>query len=120
MPRGLFWGNPEKVEQWLSARPTRNPIIEYLREGFDFGDMYGSTVSILFAIADVLAGIDIELIPTEWQYYQSPFGADIESWEYQAIIAAMRDSGATLENLEHAAKVFERLDRMNRLTGLEY
>lgn len=119
MPRNMDWSNKEKVDRWLSARPTRNPITEYLRDNFDFGDMYGSTVGVLFAIADVLTEIDPGLVPSEWEFRQSPFGADTEDYNYQTIIEAMND-GATVEDLIHAAKVFGRLDRLNRLTGLEY
>lgn len=119
MGKSLDWSNENKVAQWLSARPTRNPIVEYLRDGWDSYDTYGSTLSCLFAIADVLHDIDPNLVPSEWAFRQSPMGADTESWEYQAILEAMQN-GATLEHLEHAAKVFERLDRLNRLTGLEY
>ncbi len=118
MPRNMDWSDKESVERWLSARDTRNPIIEYLRDGFDFGDIHGSTMACLFAIADVLT--EIGTVPESWEFRQSPFGADTESWEYQAILEAMRDEGATLEDLEHAAKVFERLDRLNRLTGKSY
>lgn len=117
--RSNDWSNKEKREMWLSARPTRNPIIEYLRDGFDGYDMYASTVSVLFAIADVLTEIDPGLVPDEWQFQQSPFGADTEAWEYEAIKEAM-NAGATVDDLLHAAKVFGRLDRLNRLTGLEY
>lgn len=119
MARNLDWSNKDAVAQWLSARPTRNPIIEYLRDGWDSGDTYGSTVSVLFAIADVLTELDPALVPADWQFRQSPFGPDTEAWEYEAIHEAMAD-GATVEDLQHAAKVFERLDTMNRLTGLEY
>lgn len=117
--RSNDWTNEQKREMWLSARPTRNPIIEYLRDGWDAYDNYGSTLGCLFAIADVMHDIDPALVPKEWEFRQSPLGADTESWEYNAILEALQN-GATLEHLEHAAKVFERLDRLNRLTGLEY
>lgn len=119
MPRGQFWGNPEKVALWMSARPTRNPIIEALRDGFDDYDMYGSTVGVLFAIADVMTETDGCAVPAEWNFRQSPFGADTEDWNYQAIVSAIAD-GATLEDLEHAGRVFFRLDHLNRLTGIDY
>lgn len=115
----LNWADSKAVERWLSARETRNPVIEYLRDGFDTYDIYGSTVSVLFALADVLTEIDPGLVPEEWEFRQSMGGSDTESWEYQTIHEALQ-AGATTEHLEHAAKVFGRLDRMNRLTGLEY
>ena len=120
MPRNMNWSDTEAVERWLSARPTRNVVIEYLRDGFDFGDMYASTVGVLFAIADVITEIDPALVPSEWEFRQSPFGADTDAPEYQAIIEAMRNDGATLEDIEFAGRVFSRLDSMNRATGLEY
>lgn len=120
MPRNMNWSDQERVALWLSARATRNPITEYLRDGFDFGDCYGSTVTALFAIADVITEIDSALVPSEWEFRQSMAGSDTESSDYQAIIEAMRNEGATLEDLLHAGKVFSRLDRLNRLAGLDY
>lgn len=116
----LDWSNKDAVERWMSARPTRNTIIEYLRDGWDSSDTYGSTLACKFAIADVLTEINSALVPEDWHFQQGLGGSDTESWEYRAIVEAMRDGGATLADLEHAAKVFERLDRINRLTGLEY
>jgi hypothetical protein len=117
--RNANWSNSEAVEVWMSARPTRNPIVEYLRDYFDFGDMHGSTMGALFAIADAMTDLDPDLVPSEWEFRQAAGGSDIEDANYIAITEAMA-AGATVEDLKHAGAVFSRLDSMNRLTGIDY
>lgn len=117
--RSNDWSNNEKVQRWLSARPTRNKVVEYLRDGFDSGDMYGSTISCLFAIADRLSEIAPELVPAEWEFSPAMGGADTEAYDYQTIIEAM-NNGATVEDLLKAGIIFNRLDNLNRSTGIDY
>jgi hypothetical protein len=117
--RNANWSNSEAVAVWMSARPTRNPIIEYLRDYFDFGDMYASTMGALFAIADAMTDLDPDLVPSEWEFRQAAGGSDTEDANYIAITEAMA-AGATVEDLKHAGAVFSRLDSMNRLTGIDY
>lgn len=117
--RSNDWSNKEKVGRWLSARPTRNPVVEYLRDNFDFGSIYGSTLSCLFGIADYLQDYAAELIPADWEYTPAMGGSDTEAWEYEAITEAVA-AGATIQDVLQAGIVFNRLDRLNRLTGLEY
>lgn len=108
-----------KLEQWMSARETRNPVIERMRDSFDGGDPWGSTMEWWFALADVISGIDASQIPSEWEYRQSPMGADTDSWAYQEIISEVCD-GVTLEDLLHAGAVLTRYASMLKLAGMDY
>ena len=117
--RSNDWSNTAKVEQWLKARPTRNKVLEYIRDNFDTGDMHGSTMAALFGVADVLLVDAPELIPAEWEFSPSPFGADTDAYEYQTIREAMAD-GATIEDVLKAGVILNRLDSLNRHTGINY
>lgn len=107
------------LETWLAARPTRNPIIERMRDSFDGGDAWGSTMEWWFALADVITGIDASRIPSEWEYRQSPMGADIDSYAYQEIIAVVCD-GATIDDLLHAGEILTRYAAQLKLEGMDY
>lgn len=111
------WTDTEAIAIWLSARPTRNPILEVMRDTFDGGDAYGSTLMWHFAIADVVFEI-VGRTPAHWEFTPSPLGADTDSYEYQTIIGA--DVGATLETLIHAGNVLERYAGQLRLAGEDY
>ena len=109
-----------ELDRWLSARPTRNPILETMRDTFDGSDAWGSVAAWHFAIADVISEIDPDQVPEEWQYRQSPFGVDTEAYEYDQIIETMRDEGATLDDLIHAGNVLHRYAIQLKLAGLDY
>jgi hypothetical protein len=81
--------------------------------------MYGSTLACLFAIADYLQDHAPELIPSEWEYRPAMGGSETEAYEYEAIGWAV-ESGATIQDVLKAGVIFNRIDRLNRLTGLEY
>jgi hypothetical protein len=112
--------NAEKQAQWLSARPTRNPIIERMRDSFDGGDPWGSTMEWWFAIADVITEIDPTQVPSDWKFRQALFGADTEAFAYQEIIETMRDDGATLEDLISAGNILTRYASLLKLNGQDY
>jgi hypothetical protein len=58
----------EKLEQWMSARGTRNPVIEVFRSfGYDPYDPWGSTVEAQFQICYTLMRGGAE-IPAAWQF----------------------------------------------------
>lgn len=109
-----------KLEQWMSARKTRNPIIETMRDSFDGGDPWGSTMEWWFAIADVITEIDPSQVPSAWEFRQSPFGANTDSYAYQEIIDTMRDEGAVLEDLLNAGNVLTRYATQLKLAGMDY
>lgn len=117
--RSNDWSNNEKVQRWLSARPTRNKVMEVLRETFDSGDMFGSTLMALFAVADVLQEDAPELIPDDWEYRPAMGGADTDDYNYQAIRELLEED-ATIEDVLAAGIVLARLDSLNRSTGLSY
>lgn len=108
------------LEQWLAARPTRNPIIERMRDTFDGGDAWGSTMGWWFAIADVVTEIDPSQVPSEWEFRQSPMGSNTEAYEYQEILETMRDDGATLEDLLDAGNILTRYAAQLKLAGMDY
>lgn len=116
----IDWTNESKVKVWLSARPTRNPVLETMRDSFDGGDAWGSVMEWWFALADVITDIDATQIPSEWEFRQSPFGADTEAYAYNAILETMRDDGVTLETLLHAGKVLTRYAAQLKLAGKDY
>ncbi len=49
------------------------------------GDNWGHVMQWLFAIADYLTFETNECVPDEWQFKPSPFGADEESYVFQAL-----------------------------------
>ena len=51
----------------------------------DDGDNWGNVMQWLFAIADYLTFETYECVPDEWQFKPSPFGADEERYEFQAL-----------------------------------
>jgi hypothetical protein len=112
--------NSEKLALWLSARPTRNPILERMRDSFDGGDPWGSVMGWWFAIADVITEIDASQVPSEWEFHQSPFGANTEAFEYSEILETMRDDGVTLDDILHAGKVLTRYASQLKLAGKDY
>lgn len=109
-----------KLDEWLSARPTRNPILETMRDTFDGGYSWGSTMEWWFAIADVITEIDPSQVPSDWEFRQSPLGPDIWGFAYQAIVRTMRNEGATLETLLHAGTVLTRYAAQLKLAGVGY
>ena len=113
------WTNKEKVAVWLSARPTRNPILEVMRDTFDSGDAWGSVLAWHFAIADVVHEL-VGHTPDSWEFIPSPFGAEIDCYEYEAVIEAMREDGATLDDLIPAGNVLQRYAAQLRLAGEDY
>lgn len=60
-----------------------NPILSEFRMEAD-SDEWGTTMSYWFAIADYLSDMN-DIVPDEWEFRQSPFGSDTESYEYQMI-----------------------------------
>lgn len=110
----------EAINRWMSARPTRNPVIERMRDTFDSYDSWGSNMGWFFALADVVTEIDPDAVPAEWEFRQSPFGSDTESYEYQEIRELVDNEGVTLEVLLHAGKIMSRYDNLLRLAGMNY
>lgn len=59
------------------------PVITPSRSGTITLELTQDATGVLFAIADVLTEIDPGLVPGEWEFRQSPFGADTEDYNYQ-------------------------------------
>lgn len=115
------YGNPDALKTWLSARPTRNPVLEVMRDTFDSGDAYGSAVMWHFAICDAMQDRSF-YIPGEWEFTPSPFGSDADAYEYQAIDEELDglDSATEARWLTHAGNVLHRYATQLRLSGQDY
>lgn len=109
-----------ELDRWLSARPTRNAVLETMRDTFDSGNAWGSVAAWHFAICDVIGEIDPDQVPEEWQFRQSPFGADTEAYEYSAVIETMAGDGVVLDDLIRAGNILHRYATQLRLAGLDY
>lgn len=116
-----------------------NPVLVDLREGWDSGDPFGSAMSYLGAIADVLVAVGLwNTIPHAWGYRPSagtrPGGslvADHDTGEHEThelvAYAAGIDPAApaepdltTLGYLLHAGAVLDRLISLCQATGRAY
>jgi hypothetical protein len=120
--------NNEKLAMWHSARGTRNPAIEALRDNFDGGDPWGSTMEALFQLCYTLARGGAE-IPASWEF--SP-GAWVPSeddndpdnedgdgsllgWEFDLLLRE-----GHYRNLIHAGEILNRYAAQLKLAGLDY
>ena len=106
----------EKLDQWLSARPTRNPVLESMRDTFDGGDPWGSVMAWHFAIADYLTNLDADSVPEEWGFVQSPLGSATDCYEYETLA----DEQPSVEDLIHAGNILCRYASMLKLAGFDY
>lgn len=84
---------------------------------WDRGDAWGSTMELLFAIADELTGRGAELpeaYPDEWRYRSNGNGPDPES------LAAEFAAEASTEDLQRFGRVLWRARRMLVSAGRDY
>lgn len=117
-----------KLEQWMSARGTRNPVLEHVRDHFDGGDPWGSTIEAQFQICFTLlrGGADI---PAAWQFSPGAFNPQADDndpdnedgegsllgWEFDILLQQGHYS-----NLIHAGNVLERYAAQLKLAGMDY
>lgn len=116
-------------EQWMSARGTRNPVIEVFRSfGYDPYDPWGSTIEAQFQICYTLlrGGADI---PAAWQFSPGAFvptaddndpdnedgEGSLLGWEFDLIL---REGG--YRNLIHAGNILERYATLLKSEGKDY
>lgn len=83
-------------------------------------DGYGDSMAWLFAICDYIEhGLDPErpyLVPFDWRYSGSPFGADVEAYEYQTLSELKPD----YETLVKIGRVLVRYVDKLKVAGLDY
>jgi len=83
-------------------------------------DGYGESMAWMFAICDYIEhGLDAEkpyIVPFDWRYSGSPFGADIEASEYQTLIELKPDYETLLKIGRLLLRYIDRL----KLKGLDY
>lgn len=103
-----------------ATRGQTNPILDRARDSFDPGDAWSWAMAWEFALADLsLAGWwDV---PSDWDYRASIAGADTLAPEYKETLDALYTAGITYSSvagvIEHAGKVFHRIERQARLAG---
>lgn len=121
MSLNLNWSDETARNTWLSARPTRNPVIESLRDSWDGGDNWGSALTALFAVCDVMSDLSIE-IPSEWEFSQSIMGSDDEDYNYVTVMEALQDLNVFERSrvLTHAGWILHRLTHVLDLAGQSY
>lgn len=119
-----------KLEQWMSARGTRNPALDVFRDHFDPYDPWGSVVEAQFQICYTLVRHAAE-VPAAWQFYPGAWVPEMDDndpeapgmaregsllgWEFDLI---MREGGYS--NLIHAGTVLERYAAQLKLAGKDY
>ncbi len=120
-----------KLEQWMSARGTRNPALEALRDNFESYDPWGSVIEAQFQICFTLLRGGAE-IPAAWQFGAGAFvpadddndpdkedaengDGSLLGWEFDLIL---REGGYS--NLIHAGTVLERYAAQLKLAGKDY
>jgi hypothetical protein len=97
-----------------------NPILDRARDSFDPSDVWTWAMAWEFALADLsLAGW--WNVPEDWDYRASIVGADTAAPEYRETLDALYTAGITYSSvagvIEHAGKVFNRIERQARLAG---
>lgn len=61
-----------KQEQWMSARGTRNPAMEIIRDHLDSYDAWGSALEAHFQICYTLTRGGVE-VPEAWDFHPGMF-----------------------------------------------
>jgi hypothetical protein len=117
-----------KLEQWMSARGTRNPVLEAFRDNFDAYDPWGSTIEAQFQICFTLLRYEAQ-IPAAWEFSPGAFKPTMEDndpdnedgegsllgLEFDIL---MREGHYS--NLIHAGNVLVRYAAQLKLAGMDY
>lgn len=120
--------NEEKLAMWKSARGTRNPVLEYVRDNFDGGDPWGSTLEAHFQICYTLARGGAP-IPESWEFSLGAFvpqeddndpdnedgDGSLLGYEFDCLLRE-----GHYRNLIHAGEVLSRYAAQLKLAGLDY
>jgi len=118
----------EKLAQWMSARGTRNPALEILRDHFDGGDPWGSAIEAHFQICYSLARGGAE-IPASWEFRLGAFvpseddndpdnedgDGSLLGYEFDLLLRQ-----GHYRNLIHAGEILSRYAAQLKLAGRDY
>lgn len=104
---------------------NQNPVIAlFLNEAYDPYDLWGSTVSATFDIAECLYrnGADV---PAEWEFRPSPMievGDELDEDEASmfALDIDLMLRGGHYRNLVHAGTILVRYANLLKLAGMDY
>lgn len=89
-------------------------LITAFRESHS-GDWWGSCMGWMFALADYMVESGLE-VPVDWEFHQSPFGADKDAYEYLELEAIAPD----IESMKKFGRVLWRLHDKLKFLGRDY
>lgn len=118
----------DQQKQWMSARGTRNPVLEALRDNFDSHDPWGSVIEAHFQICYTLLRYNAS-IPEDWQFRAGAYApqeddndpdnedgeGSLFGWECDLLMRQGHYS-----NLIHAGNVLARYAAQLKLAGKDY
>lgn len=141
--RRIDWSRPDRGVLQYRGRGTvphvhpASRVLGILRETWDDGDPFGSAMTALGAVCDVLAGCGVwGVIPQGWGYW--PGGGGMPRLEYDeqtgegyhtsAVCEVLgidpadpaEPSADDIRELLHAGAVFDRIVEQCRLAGVDY
>jgi hypothetical protein len=98
-----------------------NKLLQEFRIEMDSSDPWGSSLMWHFAVADMLTVLS-GTTPAEWDFHQSPLGADTLCGEYATLTDLLGDSSLkeSILLLEKTGTVLGRYSNICRLAGLDY
>lgn len=80
------------------------------------GDHWGNCMQWLFAVCDYLTFETDEIVPDEWQFKPSLFGADEDDYNYQTL----KELDVPSEDVLHFGSLLVRFSEMLKRKGLDY
>lgn len=117
-----------KQEQWMSARGTRNPAMEVIRDHLDSYDIWGSVIEAHFQICYSLTRAEVD-VPQAWGFSAGMFAPEADDndpenedgdgsllgWELDLL---MREGH--YRDLLHAGEILARYAKQLELAGKSY
>jgi hypothetical protein len=80
------------------------------------GDHWGNCMQWLFAVCDYLTFETDEIVPDEWQFKPSLFGANEDDYNYQTL----KELDVPSEDVLHFGSLLIRFSEMLKRKGLDY
>jgi len=80
------------------------------------GDHWGNCMQWLFAVCDYLTFETDEIVPDEWQFKPSLFGANEDDYNYQTL----KELDVPSEDVLHFGSLLVRFSEMLKRKGLDY
>lgn len=80
------------------------------------GDHWGNCMQWLFAVCDYLTFETDEIVPDEWQFKPSLFGANEDDYNYQTL----KELDVPSEDVLHFGSLLIRFSELLKRKGLDY